>query len=334
MKTTKRLSVSVARVVTALTLSVSAIDPVGASEWTYKIFDPPAAYQGQFDLRFWFGQGNTSKNLYDTTGSLLVSRLTYNNFSIYSGEAVSRFDFNNGWFVKGYAGGGGLWDGTLKDEDFPPAITPYSATSSTQKFGSLTYGSVDAGLKFVRGPDFHVGLYAGYHFLRETVSAFGCGQIATNPDVCDGGIPDFVKVITQVNNWHSVRLGIDAAFEFNRFKLSTDLAVLPYVYLKGADAHWLRMSPFVVGAFSSPVPEDGTGWGYQLEGLLSYRVSDALSFGVGGRYWHMETTGNTHFEGRVVGFNALPQPVDWKLDNFGAFVQASVKLGPYPVIGN
>jgi len=79
MKTTKRLSVSVARVVTALTLSVSAIDPVGASEWTYKIFDPPAAYQGQFDLRFWFGQGNTSKNLYDTTGSLLVSRLTYNN---------------------------------------------------------------------------------------------------------------------------------------------------------------------------------------------------------------------------------------------------------------
>ena len=36
----------------------------------------------------------------------------------------------------------------------------------------------------------------------------------------------------------------------------------------------------------------------------------------------------------MVGFNALPQPVDWKLNNFGAFIQASVKLGPYPVIGN
>jgi outer membrane protease len=334
MKTSKLISVPVARVVAALALSACTIVPVSASEWTYKVFDPPAAYQGQFDLRFWFGQGNTSKNLYDTTGSLLVSRLGYNNFAISAGEGVSRFDFNNSWFVKGYAGGGGLWDGNLKDEDFPPAIAPYSATSSSQKFGSLGYGSVDAGLKFVRGPDFHVGLYAGYHFLRETVSAFGCGQIATNPDVCGGGVPDFVKVITQVNNWHSVRLGIDAAFEFNRFKLSTDLAVLPYVYLTGSDAHWLRMTPFVAGAFSSPVPEDGNGWGYQLEGLLSYRVSDALSFGVGGRYWHMETTGNTHFEGRVVGFNALSQPVDWKLDNFGAFVQASVKLGPYPVIGN
>jgi hypothetical protein len=88
----------------------------------------------------------------------------------------------------------------------------------------------------------------------------------------------------------------------------------------------------VLGAFSGPIPEDGIGWGFQLEGLVSYRVTDQFSVGVGGRYWHMEATGSTHFEGRVVGFNALPQAVDWKLDNFGAFIQASVKLGPYPVM--
>jgi hypothetical protein len=34
----------------------------------------------------------------------------------------------------------------------------------------------------------------------------------------------------------------------------------------------------------------------------------------------------------VVGFNAPPQVVDWKLDNFGFFLQAGVKLGPYPLI--
>lgn len=322
------------RLAAAFLLSVSAVVPVNAADWSFKIFDPPAAYQGQFDLRFWFGQGNTSKDLFDSTGSMLVSRLTYSNFSIFTGEAVSRFDFNNGWLLKGYVGGGGLWTGKLKDEDFPPAIDPYSATLSTQKFGSLTYGSFDAGLKFVRGPDFHIGLFAGYHFLRETVSAFGCGQIGNNPDVCGGGIPDFVKVITQVNNWNSVRVGIDAAFEFNRFKLSTDIAWVPYSYLAGSDAHWLRIDPFAVGAFSGPVPEDGNGWGYQLEGFLSYRVSDAFSVGVGGRYWHMEAKGYTHFEGRVVGFTAFPQVVDWKVDNFGAFVQASFKLGPYPVLGN
>jgi outer membrane protease len=331
MTTIKSVSFSAVRLAATLALSLFAA-PVNAAEWSYKVFEPPAAYQGQFDLRFWFGQGSTAKNLFDTSGAGLVSRLTYSNFAIFTGEGAGRFDFNNGWFIKGYAGGGGLWSGKLKDEDFPPAIVPYSATTSDQKFGSLTYGSIDAGVSFVRGPDFHVGLFAGYHFLRETVSAFGCAQIASNPFVCGGGIPDFIKVITQVNNWNSVRVGIDAAVEFNRFKLSVDAAWLPYVYMIGSDAHWLRINPFVVGAFSGPVPEDGTGWGYQLEGFLSYRVSDVLSVGVGGRYWHMESKGQTHFEGHVVGFNAFPQPVDWKLDNFGAFVQASVKLGPYPLL--
>jgi hypothetical protein len=330
----KSLSFSAKRFAAAFAFCVSAVVPGDAADWSYKVFDPPAAYQGQFDLRFWFGQGNTSKSLFDTTGSAMVSRLTYSHFAIFTGEGVARFDFNNGWFTKGYIGGGGLWSGNLKDEDFPPLTAPYSATTSTQKFGSLSYGSVDAGVNFARGPDFHVGLYAGYHFLRETVSAFGCGQVATNPEICGGGIPDFVKVITQVNNWNSVRVGIDAAYEINRFKLAVDAAWLPYVYLTGSDAHWLRINPLVVGAFSGPIPEDGIGWGYQLESVLSYRVNDFLSVGIGGRYWHMEATGLTHFEGRVVGFNALPHPVDWKLNNFGAFIQASVKLGPYPVIGN
>lgn len=143
-----------------------------------------------------------------------------------------------------------------------------------------------------------------------------------------------MKVITQVNNWNSVRVGIDAAYEINQFKLAVDAASLPYVYLAGSDAHWLWINPLVVGAFSGPIPEDGIGWGYQLESVLSYRVNDFLSVGIGGRYWHMEATGLTHFEGRVVGFNALPRPVDWKLNNFGAFIQASVKLGSYRVIGN
>ena len=46
----------------------------------------------------------------------------------------------------------------------------------------------------------------------------------------------------------------------------------------------------------------------------------------------MQTTGLTHFENHVVGLVALPQPVDWKIDNFGMFLQLSVKFGPYSVI--
>jgi hypothetical protein len=33
-----------------------------------------------------------------------------------------------------------------------------------------------------------------------------------------------------------------------------------------------------------------------------------------------------------VGIVALPQAVQWSVDNFGMFLQMRVKFGPYPVI--
>ena len=53
--------------------------------------------------------------------------------NIFTGEAYRALDFNNGWFLKGYVGGGGLFGGRLKDEDFPPVVTPYSATLSDNR---------------------------------------------------------------------------------------------------------------------------------------------------------------------------------------------------------
>jgi hypothetical protein len=57
-----------------------------------------------------------------------------------------------------------------------------------------------------------------------------------------------------------------------------------------------------------------------------------VSIGIGGRYWHMQTHGLTHFENHVVGFVAFPQPVEWKVDVYGMFLQLNLKFGPYPVI--
>src|SRR5437660_10122195 len=49
-----------------------------ADSWAYAPFDaPPATYTGEVGLRLWYGNSSTAKNLYDNTGSLLVSRLTY-----------------------------------------------------------------------------------------------------------------------------------------------------------------------------------------------------------------------------------------------------------------
>jgi hypothetical protein len=68
--------------------------------------------------------------------------------------------------------------------------------------------------------------------------------------------------------------------------------------------------------------------------VLSYRVNDFVSVGLGGRYWHMQTSGLTHFEGHVNGFLASPQPVDWKTDSLGVFLQTGLKFGPYPLISS
>src|SRR5262249_58610099 len=100
---------------------------------------------------------------------------------IVDAEASPGLDLAGRWFLKGYAGGGGFRKGNLKDEDFPPAITPYSATFSVQENGSPIYASVDAGFNVLWGPDFRIGLFGGFHYMNETVSAFGCTQIAFNP---------------------------------------------------------------------------------------------------------------------------------------------------------
>ena len=62
--------------------------------------------------------------------------------------------FTGGWFVKGYAGIGSVSQGVLHDEDFPPALTPYSNTVSGQHNGTLSYSSADLGYDVLRGGDF------------------------------------------------------------------------------------------------------------------------------------------------------------------------------------
>jgi hypothetical protein len=265
----------------------------------------------------------------------LVSRLTYYNLSIFSAEAYGRFDLNTGWFLKGIIGGGGFRNGKLTDEDFPPGIVPYSATLSVLSDSFPLYGTIDVGYNVFRGPDFRVGAFVGYNYMRDYVSANGCDQVAANPFICGlFPVPGRFKVITQDNNWPSLRVGLNGEADItDRLKLTLDAAILPAVWLGGTDSHWLRIST-LAGDFNGPIPEDGRGWGYQLEGVLSYRVTDQLSVGIGGRYWHMQTTGNTHFENHINGFVAFPQPVDWRTDKYGVFVQTGLKFGPYPVISS
>ncbi len=283
-------------------------------------------FEVAFGARYWMSSGRTSKDLFDLSGTAMVSRLTYSDVTAHTAESFVRLDHWSGAFLKGYLGIGSTAAGNLKDEDFPPFIDPQSATTSSLKDGTLSYGSFDIGYNFLKGPRYRLGAFAGYHYYHETLNAQGCAQTAGNPDVCVPPIGDAILGITNDGVWHSIRLGVSGELMLtDRLKLSAEAAWLPYTVLSSSDTHWLRLNH--PGGFTSAVPENGTGnRGYQLEAILSYQMTEALSVGVGGRYWHMETSGSSDFTNSIFfGFGG-EQPLNFKTDRYGGFVQAAFRF--------
>ncbi|KTC65884.1 Outer membrane protein PagN precursor [Legionella adelaidensis] len=267
--------------------------------------------------RYWLAQGKWTEELYAPASSALVSELTYSDLDINSAEAFWRLNNDNGFFFKGYFGGGSVTNGHLNDEDFPPGVVPYSNTFSPQKDGSLQYLSIDAGYNFISNPRWRAGAFVGYHYLSQRLNAFGCVQVAGNPDICAIGLPNTVNVLDESDAWNSLRLGINAAFAINsNFNIEADLAYLRS-YLSGNDFHNLR--PDIRG-----IPEDGKGNGVQLDAILNWAVTPDFSAGVGGRWWHIATDGFSRFEQTAT--SGQPQPIDITQEYYGLLLQANFKL--------
>ncbi|HLL28180.1 MAG TPA: omptin family outer membrane protease [Xanthobacteraceae bacterium] len=275
----------------------------------------------EFGLRYWYSSGKFQKTLFDSTGALQISRLTWTGIVGNSGEGYFNVT-DKGVFVKGYLGLGILGGGNLQDEDFPPVTAPYSSTNSRAQDSRLDYANIDLGYYFLDNSRGKLGGFVGYHFYHEKLNAFGCTQTATNPAICVPSIGDSVRVITQNNDWHSVRLGVAGEVTIMpNLKLSGDAAYLPYVTLNGSDTHWLRLGT----DFSGPTPETGHGTGMQFEGILTYNFNNYLSLGVGGRYWRMDAPhGISHFDESFIG-GALPQVEKFQTNRYGTFVQLGLK---------
>jgi hypothetical protein len=292
-----------------------------SSDW----FD--AVFETETGSRYWLNFGSTEKNLFSPAGDA-VSRLNYKGLVGHAGELFFHTD-NGRIFIKGNAGIGGLVDGQMEDEDFAPAgVHKYSNTISDQRDGLLAYGTLDVGAWPWIWAGGRLGGFVGYNLTDETVNSYGCLQRASNNLICQPEIDTSVLAITQNNYWHSARVGAALETELGpRWSLSAEGAILPFVYLDGYDSHWLRICQ-QGGCLRGAIPEDGTGWGYQIEANLDYRVSSRLSLGLGGRIWHMETSGTSHFENRVIGTDrtGTPQPVDWSTDLYGLLVHVKARL--------
>ncbi len=278
---------------------------------------PLSMWQFEVGARYFYSSGRTRFNLFDPFATAqLNSRLTYRELDSNAGEGFARVDHVSGFFAKGFLGGGNIFKGPLNDEDFPPALVPYSNTISSVKNGSLNYGTIDAGWNFWQTPTAKVGAFVGYNRFYENANAYGCQQVATNPAICGlVTINPAVLVLSKTDTWDSLRVGANGVFNIaEQWKVTLDGAYLPYVRMSGFDNHWLR--PDI-----NPLPQAGRGWGYQLEGIVSYDVTRNLSVGAGGRYWYARTTtGTTQFPG------VPASPTTFSYDRYGGFLQASYKF--------
>jgi len=290
-----------------------------------RAFAPPSRsvavagdWRTEFGLRYWYSSGRSRND--NSNGQIpILSRLTYDKLTGHSGEVFGRIDTPHNVFVKGFIGLGSITKGRHNDEDWGLAFEtlplPYETTESSVT-GGLKYGTIDMGVTVMRSADYKVGVFGGYNYFHSTMDAYGCNQIV-NPlsVICTTPVPSTDNVVSQEDTWHSFRLGVNAeARLWDRFSVNADIAYVPYLFYRGLDSHWLR------GLF---FPSSGTGRGVQAEIILNYHLTEALSLGVGGRYWSMWTGTNAEHTCNTCG--GVSYPYKNSTERYGVFLQMAYR---------
>jgi outer membrane protease len=280
--------------------------------------------------RYWYSTGK-EKN---TSGSgSLTSQLEYSGLTGQSGELFARVDTPSQIFVKGFVGTGAITGGAGTDEDWGNATNAKSGfmVSNSSTSGWFNYAAADVGFNVLHDRDYKVGPFVGYSYFRQNINAFGCsysvpaGQLCLNSS--EVPTPANQASLTQDETWQSLRIGFSAvATIWDRFGINGDVAYLPYAHYGGQDSHLLR-TPVTL------FPQDGSGRDVQAELILTYRATENLKLGVGGRYWAMWTTGASQACNGDCGNGASsspPAPYTANTERFGTFVQASYQFATRP----
>lgn len=247
-------------------------------------------FSGEFGGRIGYTTGRFDYDLWDPIVPYQHnSRLDWIDQSGIALEGFGRVDHVSGVFVKGMIGGNALLGSHMHDEDYPPGLFPYSNTYSATRNGNGMYGTADLGWAY-RGPGWRLGGFLGYWHNEEQLHAYGCTQLYLS-SVCQppGLIPAQMNGLSRFESWNAMRIGVTGDYNVtDRLKVSADLAHMPRVIFGGHDNHWAR--PDI-----NPLSDTDTGYGYQFEGVASYRVTERLSVGVGARYWYAAANGHTQF---------------------------------------
>ena len=253
-----------------------------------------------FSGRYWHSMGKTTWN-HDASSAgpqygNPTSRLDYERLKGSTGEVEIRADEATGIFGRALFGIGAITGGALRDRDWFAGQIKFSDTMSTVKGGTLAYATVDGGwtLSSPGAGPLTTRVFAGYGFWGETAPGHGirCLPDDIGNTICPLGdiVPAAGKVISNQTHWHMLRIGVEAQLRIgSMLTLSGEVAVVPVGLLVNADSHRLR-------ADLGPYPNiftDGAGFGLQAQVLASVNITPNFSVGLGGRYWHMETYGES-----------------------------------------
>jgi outer membrane protease len=270
--------------------------------------------------RIWYSTGKFAFTIVQPSP---ISRLSYDNLQGPSGELYQRLDSPWNWFVKSTIGLG-TFKGQVNDEDWNGFGFIYGNTLSDHKNGKLGYAIADVGYDVLRGPGYKVGPFVGYHYLDQRGDTYGCTQVASPPQFGTGcfnpSVPTSVLVGQQQSTWQALRIGlVGEAMLSDRWRLTGEVAYLPWASMQGRDNHLLRPDTTYFEQWSN------RGRGVQLEAAVSYFVTDHWTVGVGGRYWAIWTT--EAFD--QIHVDTTPLPADsarFDISRLGMFVQSSFKF--------
>lgn len=292
---------------------------------------PPIAYTAGWSFeggsRLWLSRGRfqwdasaISDEIATEDPNILISRLTYHGLDGLSGELFGRLDSPWGVFLKSNVGIGRFDKGKLNDEDWGIPRVSYSNTISGQANGRFTYYTADVGYDFLRGANYKLGGFIGWTYYAQNSDTMGCMQIANPMELCRASADQIIG--SQDTQWNAPRVGLSAETMLTeRWRLSTDVAYLPWTDFAGRDHHLLRPTT----TFADQ--RGNGGGGVQVEGVLSYFITNNLSIGVGGRYWAMWTQkdSETICTGCYLG-TAATQFSKFSMERWGTFFQASYKV--------
>lgn len=239
----------------------------------------------------WLSYGETSWEHESPAPPLLLgSQLRWRDIEgpVYSLEG----DFVWRRLVLTAAGGwGSVESGNLIDDDFVRNTgSLLSSTRSTVDDGSIYYANINFGWRAVEWRDSKqrkgfLDLLAGYRWWHERYEAFGILTLAASASFPASNQPSSVKVITHEWTWQSVRVGGRAYFPFPRGVGVRGAAFFfPRSSLEVEDTHHLRTD---LRQDPSIVTKGTGGFGYQVEGALTYTFWRGLGAEAGYRHWQV-----------------------------------------------